>query len=156
MAESIENESEEFPCFVADCSFMTAFLLGGYCSNEIYADDAAKKARYVLEKNGQFYVPQLFWFEIENVLLLHSRKNRKGEVQLTSTEMEEIRRDLSELPIYTDLQPDAETRTRIGVYAREYDLSYYDASYLELARRYNLKLYTFDADLKAAYEACIE
>ena len=154
MAENTENYENDFPCIVVDNSYLVSFLLGKYCENE--RSEAERVIRSVLEKNGQFYVPQLFWFEIENVLLLHSRKNRKGEVQLTSTEVEEIRRDLSELPIYTDLQPDAETRTRIGVYAREYDLSYYDASYLELARRYNLKLYTFDADLKAAYEAGIE
>lgn len=155
MAENTENYENDFPCIVVDNSYLVSFLLGKYCENE--RSEAERVIRSVLERNGQLYVPQLFWFEVGNVLLNVAKKNKiSGIPRITEEQLCQIEGFLSELPIYTDLQPDAETRTRIGVYAREYDLSYYDASYLELARRYNFKLYTFDADLKAAYEACIE
>ena len=51
------------------------------------------------------------------------------------------------LPVYTEPQADGEIRSRIFDLAEEYDLSYYDASYLELARRYNLPLKTYDNGL---------
>ena len=58
--------------------------------------------------------------------------------------------DLEQLPIYTDLQPDSQIKQRIFDLAETYNLSYYDASYLELSRRYNLPLKTYDQELKAA------
>ena len=56
--------------------------------------------------------------------------------------------DLQCLPIYTDPLPDGEIRQRIFDLAEEHNLSYYDASYLELAHRYNLPLKTYDEQLK--------
>ena len=58
--------------------------------------------------------------------------------------------DLQKLPIYTEPQPDAQIRSRIFDLAQEYDLSFYDASYLELARRNGLELKTYDEDLLKA------
>ena len=107
-------ENTEFPCFVADTSFMAAYLLNGLCADEL--NDCIKDVEYVLQNNGQFYVPALFWYEIENVLLV---KTRDGEI-----------------------------RQRIFDLAEEHNLSYYDASYLELAHRYNLPLKTYDEELK--------
>ena len=58
--------------------------------------------------------------------------------------------DLQKLPIYTEPQPDAQIRSRIFDLAQEYNLSFYDASYLELARRNGLELKTYDEELKKA------
>lgn len=139
-------ENTSFPCFVADTSFMVFYLLNGLCSDEL--KDSIKDVEYVLQNNGQFYVPALFWYEIENVLLVKSRKTRDGQVKLTKTDAMDILYDLQCLPIYTDSLPDGEIRQRIFDLAEEHNLSYYDASYLELAHRYNLPLKTFDEQLK--------
>ena len=143
VANTNPKNKSTFPCFVADTSFMAAYILNGLCNDEF--SDCIKDIEYVLENNGQIYVPPLFWYEIENVLLYKTRKSA-----ITKSDALDILYDLQQLPIYTDLQPDAEIRQRIFTLAEELNLSYYDASYLELSRRYNLPLKTYDEDLKKA------
>ena len=147
----LAENTNPFPCIAVDTSFMAAYILNGYCSDEL--SDCIKEVEYILNNNGQFYVPQLFWYEIENVLLYKIRKNKKGQVYLSKSDVLDIIYDLQQLPIYTDLQPDGEIRQRIFDMAEEHNLSYYDASYLELARRYSIPLKTYDADLSAAFES---
>ena len=148
LEENINVESENFPCFVVDASFMVAYLLNGLCDDEF--SDCIKDVEYVLNNNGQFYVPQLFWYEIYNVLLYKVRKNKAGKGGLAKSDAMDIFYDLQKLPIYTEPQADGEIRARIFDLADEFELSYYDASYLELARRYNLQLKTYDEALKRA------
>ena len=140
--------TERFPCFVADCSFMAAYLLNVFCDDEL--SDCIKDIEYVLENNGQIYVPPQFWYEIQNVLLYMTRSKKDGQARLTNTEVMDIMYDLQCLPIFTDLLPEAEIRQRIFTIAQEHNLSYYDATYLELAHRYDLPLKTYDEDLKCA------
>lgn len=142
-----ENTSS-FPCFVADTSFMAAYLLNGFCDDKM--TDCIKDIEYVLKNNGQIYVPPLFWYEIENVLLYKTRSKKNGQLRLTTTDVMDIMYDLHCLPINTDLLPDGEIRQRIFAIAQEHSLSYYDAAYLELAHRFNLPLKTYDDDLKCA------
>ena len=141
------ENTESFPCFVVDTSFMAAYLLNGLCDDEF--SDCIADVEYVLQNNGQFYVPQLFWYEIYNVILYKTRKNQSG---ITKSDAMDILYDLQKLPIYTEPQADGEIRARIFDLAEEHDLSYYDASYLELARRNNLKLKTYDRDLLEALQ----
>lgn len=144
-----ENNSE-FPCFVCDCSFIISFLLNGLCDDEF--KDAAEVIERVILNNGQLYVPQIFWYEVNNVLLYKSRPNSSGGAKLTASQVSEILYDLHELPIYTDSQMSFDIQLKIRDLAQEYDLSFYDASYLELARRYNLQLKSFDKKLQACLE----
>ena len=144
-----ENTSS-FPCFVADTSFMAAYLLNGFCEDEMTG--CIKDIEYVLENNGQIYVPPIFWYEIENVLLYKTRSKKDGQLRLTTTDVMDIMYDLNCLPINTDLLPDGEIRQRILAMAQEHGLSYHDAAYLELAHRFNLPLKTYDEDLKRAVE----
>ena len=112
-----------------------------------------KDVEYVLKNNGQLYVTPIFWYEIQNVLLYKTRsKNGKTPLLSTSDAMD-IMYDLQRLPIYTDLLPDSEIRQRFFSLAQENNLSYYDASYLELARRNNLPLKTYNEDLKHAFNS---
>lgn len=143
-----EENTNQFPCFVVDTSFMVSYVLQGYCNNEF--SSCIKDVEYILENNGQLYVPPLFWYEIENVLLYKTRKNKNGVAMLTKADAMDILYDLQQLPIYTDLLPDGEIRQRIFDLAEAHNLSYYDASYLELSRRYGLPLKTFDEDLLEA------
>ena len=107
----MQAENTSFPCFVADTSFMAAYLLNGFCDDEL--SDGIKDIEYVLENNGQIYVPQLFWYEIYNVLLYKTRKNKVGQAILSKSDAMDIFYDLQQLPVYTDLQPDGEIRQRI-------------------------------------------
>ena len=144
----LEENTSEFPCFVADTSFMAAYLLNGLCADEF--SDCIGDVENILENNGQIYVPQLFWYEIYNVLLYKVRKNKTAQFGITKADAMDIFYDLQKIPIYTEPQSDGEIRSRIFDLAEEYNLSYYDASYLELARRYCLPLKTYDEQLKTA------
>ena len=145
-AESIKR----FPCFVADTSFLAAYLLNGICSDEF--SDCVNDVDYVLQNNGQIYVPQLFWYEMGNVLLSKTRRKQKGEPVLSRSDAMDIMYDLQFLPIYTESQNDLQIRQRIFDLATDNNLSYYDASYLELSRRIGLPLKTYDDDLKKLCE----
>ena len=152
--ENTKNSNENkkrFPCFVADTSFMAAYLLNGFCDDEM--KDCINDIEYVLENNGQIYVPPLFWYEIQNVLLYKTRSKKGGQTRLTNTDVMDIMYDLQCLPIYTDFVPDAEIRQRIYSIAQEHNLSFYDATYFELAHRYDLALKSYDEDLMQAFTA---
>ncbi len=140
------EENNTFPCFVADTSFIISYVLNGYFDNEF--SDCIKDIEYVLLNNGQIYVPHLFWYEVENVLLYKTKKTEEGQSPLSKSDVLDILYDLQQLPIYTDSLMDGQIRQRIYDLAEEYNLSYYDASYLELARRYSLPLKTYDTKLK--------
>ena len=142
MAES----NSVFPCFVCDCSFMIGFLLNGLCDDEF--KEATKEIEQLILNNGQIYVPQIFWYEVNNILLYKSRPNSNGVAKITASEASEILYDLQQLPIYTDSQLSFDIQLKTRDLALEHDLSFYDASYLELARRYNLQLKTFDKKLQ--------
>ena len=144
------ESTKRFPCFVADTSFLAAYLLNGICSDEF--SDCVNDVDYVLQNNGQIYVPQLFWYEMGNVLLSKTRRKQKGEPVLFRSDAMDIMYDLQFLPIYTEPQNDLQIRQRIFDLATDNNLSYYDASYLELSRRIGLPLKTYDADLKKLCE----
>ena len=144
------ESTKRFPCFVADTSFLAAYLLNGICSDEF--SDCVNDVDYVLQNNGQIYVPQLFWYEMGNVILSKTRRKQKGEPVLSRSDAMDIMYDLQFLPIYTESQNDLQIRQRIFDLATDNNLSYYDASYLELSRRTGLPLKTYDADLKKLCE----
>ncbi len=93
------------------------------------------------------WVPSLWWYEVVNALIVAERRRRL-------TEADEIRlKDLyGILPIKTDtiIGPDAMERLR--TLGRQYKLSAYDATYLELALRKGLGLATMDRRLRSATE----
>jgi len=139
------ENTKAFPCFVVDTSFMVAYLLNGLCSDEL--SSCVNDIEYVLLNNGQLYVPQLFWYEIYNAIL---SKTRRSTGAISKADAMDILYDLQKLPIYTEPQPDAQIRSRIFDLSEEYNLSFYEASYLELARRNGLELKTYDEELLKA------
>ncbi len=148
-----EENTDAFPCIVTDTSFIASYVLNGFTDDEF--SSCIKDIEYVLNNNGQFYVPSLFWYEIGNVLLYKTRSSKTSAQGIKKTVISvsdamDIMYDLSQLPFYTDCQPDIQIRQRIFSIAREYNLSYYDASYLELSRRCNIPLKTYDEDLLRA------
>lgn len=147
--DSEGNIEDSLPVAVVDTSYFMSAILSNYTSDE--SSEAQEFLQDLIEKNGQIIVPQLFWFEIGNVLLNAVKPKKDGSAgRISKVQLDEILMDISALPIYTDLQPDSETRTRILSTALDSNLTYYDATYLELARRKGLPLKTWDKALQAA------
>lgn len=93
-------------------------------------------------------VPSLWSLEIGNVLLIAERRKR-----ITLEQRQKALHILSELPIAIDvLTPDYAWLETMEL-AEQYNLSLYDASYLELSLRRSLPLATFDNSLKQAAQA---
>lgn len=151
IVDSKGNIEADLPIAVIDTSYFLSAILASYTENE---SSAAKDfLQDLIEKNGQIIVPQLFWFEVGNVLLNAVKNDSKGNLgRITKAELDEILMTISALPIYTDLQPDSEIRTRILSTALDTGLTYYDAAYLELARRKDVPLKTWDKPLDAAWK----
>ena len=90
-------------------------------------------------------VPALFWFEFRNVLWMAERRKRLSNFQTTRS-----LNFIGKLAIQTHRQPDENLTMSL---ARRHKLSFYDASYLELAQRQVLPLATLDSELVRAARA---
>lgn len=149
--DSNGNLEDSLPVAVIDTSYLASALLSDFTSDENL--ESRTFLQDLIQKNGQIIVPQLFWFEIGNVLLNASKPKKNGTpARITKAQTDAIFMSLAELPIYTDLQPDSEIRSRIFSIAQSENLTYYDATYLELARRKDVPLKTWDSDLARAAE----
>ena len=144
--DSNGNLEDSLPLAVVDTSYFASALLSEFTSDE--SSVSRDFLQDLIQKNGQIIVPQLFWFEIGNVLLNAAKPQKNGApARITKAQTDAIFMSIAELPIYTDLQPDSEIRARIFSIAQAENLTYYDATYLELARRKDVPLKTWDADL---------
>ena len=121
--------------FVVDSSVVLAWL---------YDDEDVPRADDVVERliEDSAFVPQLWHLEIRNSLLVAERRGR-----LTWGAVVERLDALSILPVQTDEEPDYQAALEL---ARRHGLSFYDALYLELARRRRADLATLDRDLGRA------
>jgi predicted nucleic acid-binding protein len=90
-------------------------------------------------------VPSLWWFEVRNTLIVGERRKR-----ITEQATEAFLRHLSRLRVTLDHSPD---ESAILDLARRHKLTVYDAAYLDLARRENMSLATFDGSLIRAARA---
>jgi predicted nucleic acid-binding protein len=111
-------------------------------------DETSKEADRFLNRistRGVLWVPALWWYEIANALLVAQRRKRLGE-----TEKIRLIELYGKLPVQTDVALDSDTMWRLQTFAVEYNLSAYDAAYLELAQRRGLGLATVDRSLRSA------
>ncbi|MBT3273116.1 MAG: type II toxin-antitoxin system VapC family toxin [Spirochaetales bacterium] len=126
-----------FPLVVLDASAALALLL---------ADEEGKSVEDILIEtislNGQIFVPELFWYELGNGMITAGKRGK-----VSQADSEKANSYLSQLPIITYACSDPQVRQHILALSREHDLSYYDASYLELAMRFQAPLKTFDKHL---------
>lgn len=144
-----ENIDTSLPVYVIDTSFFAAFLIGD--TAEIEFENVRNVFYKIVSENGIIFVPQLFWYEIGNVLLNASKPRKDGqEPRITVSDVNDIIGDLKKLPVVTKEQYDTEDIMRIQMLAQEKNLTYYDASYLDLSRQLDIPLLTFDKALKIA------
>ena len=90
-------------------------------------------------------VPNLWHLETRNALLAAERRGR-----LSAEAVDERLDSLKGLPIRTDQGPDLQSALNL---ARSHGLSFYDALYLELAKRESSELATLDGALGRAAAA---
>jgi predicted nucleic acid-binding protein len=87
--------------------------------------------------------------EVANALLVLTRRGK-----LVESERRAALGWIQRLPVIIDHEMSAMACGRLSDLAREYTLSVYDATYLELAQRLNLPLGCRDGALRVAARAC--
>ena len=120
---------------VIDASIIMASLL-----DDEHQPLADKALRQVGETGG--LAPWLWQIETRNALISAERRGRATEARV-----DELLLDLKGLPVQTDEEQRLE---EIFLLARTHKLSFYDATYLELARRHRAILATLDSRLAKA------
>ncbi len=107
-------------------------------------DEADPEADYALDittRNGAI-VPSIWWYEIRNILVVNERRGRITPAKTAQFIVELADLNIRVLP--------AEWHRDLPALARQYQLTIYDAAYLDLAMRNHLPLATLDRALKAA------
>ena len=134
--------------FVLDNSVATRWLLASEKAiDQKYAEKVLKSML-----SSEALTPNLWHLEAVSVLL---GAEKRGTITLG--EIERFISQLENLPICVDPLTAQKAFSRILTLSREYNISSYDASYLELAMREGLPLATLDKKLtKAAKKADVK
>lgn len=125
--------------FVADASVAIAWVHPAQAT----AETDAMLDR--LAAGDSLVVPALWPLEVANVLTVLRRRRK-----LTSDEARTAIEIIRELPAVIDHEAAAIAFTRLVDLASEHDLTIYDATYIELAKRRQLPLATNDTRMKQA------
>ena len=121
--------------FVIDASIAAAWLLPD--EENVVAEQALS-----LLETEDAYVPDLFWHEMRNILIMAERRKRIGSDDVLACLIR-----ISRLPILTVTSEDHLSIVRL---AGKHQLSAYDAAYLSLAIAQGAALVTADARLRKA------
>ena len=110
----------------------------------LFDDEEEPRADRALERliEDCALAPYLWHLETRNALLVAERRGR-----LSARAVDERLDALKGLPIRTDDEPDLQSAFSL---ARSHNLSFYDALYLELAKRESAELATLDVALGQA------
>lgn len=125
---------------VADASFCGAWILPDESSGE-----ADRLLARITSGSVRLVVPALWHYEMLNLLRSALRRKR-----LSAEDLDLAAETLERVPMTMEDLPGAPARRRILHLAAQFDLSAYDAAYLELADRFKIALQTNDTRLKAA------
>ncbi len=112
-----------------------------------FPDEASDYADFVLlaVENQTVIVPSIWAVEITNALLVGQRRKR-----IRQPEVRRFIELLKDLSVVEDRQAFADSVSNVLPLAREYDLSAYDAAYLDVAVRHEMPLATLDGALQKA------
>jgi predicted nucleic acid-binding protein len=116
-----------------------------------FNDETSKYTDAVLGylEKATAYVPAIWPLEVSNVLLVAERRKR-----LSQADSSHFISLLFELPIIVEQESPERMFSEILALAREYKLSSYDASYLDLTMRKGLPLATVDKNIITAAKRC--
>jgi predicted nucleic acid-binding protein len=130
--------------FVLDASIAFSWCFPGDPT-----EDTAYSRRVLLHlASHDAIVPEIWAFEIANIIFVACNKRKR----ITQQQIDEYLRRLKALPIRVEPY-DLWANVRLESRARKWNLTAYDAAYLDLALRKNLPLATTDDDLKRTAHA---
>lgn len=124
--------------FVLDASVTLAWAF----ADESHSPIAARAADLLMTGSEAAYVPELWWYEVRNILLMSERRGRISEHGTIQFLLQ-----ISQLRI--DMDAEREDRPLLAL-ARQHKLTIYDAAYLALAIRRHLPIATLDNALSSA------
>jgi predicted nucleic acid-binding protein len=112
-----------------------------------FQDETSKYTDAILDylEQATAYVPAIWPLEVSNVLLVAERRKR-----LSQSDSSRFISLLLELPIIVEPESPERMLSEILALAREYKLSSYDASYLDIAMRKGLPIATTDKNIISA------
>lgn len=113
----------------------------------VYNDETTEPIRQLFKRivDSGAWVPGLWRLEVGNILEMGIRRGRHDARFRDATFA-----DLSLLPINVDTETDRHAWSDTAKLASRYQLTVYDATYLELAKRRTLPLASLDSDLRKA------
>lgn len=126
---------------VIDASMALAWIFAREKPEEAVCADLALQATAEMAT----IVPSLWHTEVANALLVGERRKIITEAQSI-----DFLARLARLPVTVDNLPTFSRRDQVMAFARQYELTAYDATYLELALREGATLATFDNRLATA------
>ncbi len=119
----------------------------------VFPDEASDAAQALyqqaVEPDGLFHVPSLWSWEMGNMLVMGVRRER-----IDSHQMEQGLALLAKVQVQVDVPLSAHRLAQVGRLALAHDLTFYDATYLELVLRLNGQLASLDNKLVAAAKSC--
>ena len=129
---------------------MSLVLDGSATVAWLIPDERAAASQRVLDRVGDYgaVVAMLWRLEVGNALTLAVRRKR-----ISRTERADALAKLSDLPIEADSETFIHAWTSTIALADRFNLTLYDACYLELAQRRAFPLATLDKDLRKAAKA---
>lgn len=125
--------------YVLDCSFCSAVFLPDEMSDKVF------KAFNKINEDDLIFIPQLWWYEIGNVLTTAVKRKR-----LMHSDVINIIRLFKEYGFSTDVSYGDKYVESLFELSQLYKLTAYDSAYLELAIRKNCSFGTLDKDLHKA------
>ena len=130
----------------------SSFVLDGstavsWCFEELQTPYAVATLRRI-SHGAEVHVPHIWPLEVANALVKALRRQH-----ITREELHEYTRQLAALRVQVDFEGAARAFTSIVALAERYQLTTYDAAYLELALRREVPLATGDKNLMQAAQA---
>ena len=113
-----------------------------WCMGDEEEPTANSAMQQVIEQGG--VTPRIWWYELRNALLVNERRGRISPQQVSDTLADSLALGI--------LMDDEHDESRLLDLARRYELTVYDAAYLEVAARRSLPLATLDRRLREAAE----
>jgi len=125
--------------YVFDSSFIAALIIPDEKNTRV------SKMYDKIENENDKYVPQLLWYEMANIF-----RNLILRKRFTFDEVMQFFPRLTAFQLIGDHETGIEYSKKLLRLCNDYNLSSYDAAYLELAERKNANLCTLDESLHVA------
>ena len=125
--------------YVFDASFVGALIIPDEKNPEV------DKMRAKIGESDEIFTPQLLWYEITNIL-----KNLIRRSRYTCDEVLQFFPQMIAIRLTGDSETGVEYSKKLLRLCNDYNLSSYDAAYLELAERKRAVLCTIDERLRIA------